>query len=655
LRKIIRTIRRLGQDNDAWPVVLLLLAVLGPAVCLFWFMLAAIRNEHFASRQRFAEICRVQLSFAQTRLQQHWTDAAARLEKLAAITPASGAFERCVESGLVDSIVLWDGAGHLVYPNRPAPFHGDFGEGGPIWVEASRLEHLRQHTEAAKRYQAVARETTNTHAAARALQSAARCLVQAGQFESAIHLIHDTFGTERYRFVTDPRGRLIAANVEWLALDVSTNWQTPELKAIARRLSGRLTDYDNPVLAAPQRRFLMKEMQRVYPDNARFQTLRAEELAEAAELSVNAAPAAGLRRGPLPDVWQLTTPDRRFTALFRSETVLQQAKAALTLDAALPNAQISLVPPDREAADSFVTLPAGALLPGWRLALSLQDRDFFEVTAGRQAAIYWWTAILVVAGMSLLALIAARLVRRQMTLARLKNDLAATVSHELKTPLSSMRVLVETLLAADEFEQDKVREYLQLIAQENERLGRLIQNFLTFSRMERNKYAFHFESVPVRQVVETALDSVRGRLEMPGCRLEVEVESDLPAVRADPGALAAALANLLENAFKYSEEIKHILLRARAENDHVIFSVADNGIGIPPREWRKIFQPFYQVDQRLSRQGSGCGLGLSIVQFITSAHHGTVSVHSRPGGGSTFLISIPVSPDSRIVRKEAIA
>ncbi|HXJ74734.1 MAG TPA: HAMP domain-containing sensor histidine kinase, partial [Candidatus Dormibacteraeota bacterium] len=78
-------------------------------------------------------------------------------------------------------------------------------------------------------------------------------------------------------------------------------------------------------------------------------------------------------------------------------------------------------------------------------------------------------------------------------------------------------------------------------------------------------------------------------------------------------------------------------------------------IGIPPREWRKIFQPFYQVDQRLSRQGSGCGLGLSIVQFITSAHHGTVSVHSRPGGGSTFSISIPVSPDSRIVRKEAIA
>ncbi len=218
-----------------------------------------------------------------------------------------------------------------------------------------------------------------------------------------------------------------------------------------------------------------------------------------------------------------------------------------------------------------------------------------------------------------------------------------------------MRVLVDTLLDSEQFDEQKTREYLQLIAQENERLGRLIQNFLTFSRMERKKYTFHFSLLPARQIVDAAVESVRGRFDAPGCRLDVQIEDDLPPVMADPDALAAAMINLLDNAHKYSEEIKHIVLRARAENGSVIFSVADNGIGIAPRERRRIFQPFYQVNQRLSREGSGCGLGLSIVQFIATSHRGSVSVESQPGCGSTFTLSLPVGSGATSIRKEAIA
>ena len=294
-------------------------------------------------------------------------------------------------------------------------------------------------------------------------------------------------------------------------------------------------------------------------------------------------------------------------------------------------------------------------MPGWRLALSVKDQAFFDASAGRQSAVYLWTAILVVAGMGVLAIISVRLVRRQMTLARLKNDLAATVSHELKTPLSSMRVLVDTLLASENFDEPKTREYLQLIAQENERLGRLIQNFLTFSRMERKKYAFHFSLLPARQIVDAAMESTRARFDVPGCRLDAQIEENIPPVRADPDALATALINLLENAFKYSEEIKRIVLRVRTENGSVIFSVTDNGIGVAARERRRIFQPFYQVDQCLSRKSSGCGLGLSIVQFIATAHHGSLSVESQPGCGSTFAISLPVSAHPTNISKEAIA
>src|SRR5262249_10719176 len=117
----------------------------------------------------------------------------------------------------------------------------------------------------------------------------------------------------------------------------------------------------------------------------------------------------------------------------------------------------------------------------------------------------------------------------------------------------------------------------------------------------------------------------------------------LPPVMADLDALATALTNLLENAWKYSAQIKHVVLRAWAENGSVMFSVKDNGIGIAPRERRRIFQPFHQIDQRLSRKGSGCGLGLSIVQFIGTAHRGAVSVESQPGCGSTFTISLPAA------------
>jgi signal transduction histidine kinase len=112
---------------------------------------------------------------------------------------------------------------------------------------------------------------------------------------------------------------------------------------------------------------------------------------------------------------------------------------------------------------------------------------------------------------------------------------------------------------------------------------------------------------------------------------------------------------LLENAYKYSDENKHIVVRARAENGSVLFSVQDNGIGIAPRERKKIFQPFYQADPHLSRKGSGCGLGLSIVQFITTAHQGRVVVESPPGGGSTFTLSIPVASRAETTPAEVVS
>jgi signal transduction histidine kinase len=342
-------------------------------------------------------------------------------------------------------------------------------------------------------------------------------------------------------------------------------------------------------------------------------------------------------------------------ALLRSETLPARMRALAGIENLPADTEIAVTPPEVDTSAAFVSMPAGPQLPGWRLTLSLKNPGLFDSTTEHGGMVYLWTGLLVVGAMGILALLAARLVRRQMALARLKNDLTATVSHELKTPLSSMRVLVDTLLDSKTLDEPTVRDYLRLIAKENERLSRLIENFLTFSRMERGKHTLHLGPQPARQILDGAADAVRERFDTPGCCFEVLVEDDLPCVIADPDALTTALINLLDNAYKYSGDIKHIILRAGVANGKLVFSVEDNGIGIAPREAKRIFHAFYQVDQRLSRNGTGCGLGLSIVQYVVAAHHGEVAVNSRPGSGSTFTVSIPIASNVANARREAIA
>jgi signal transduction histidine kinase len=205
-----------------------------------------------------------------------------------------------------------------------------------------------------------------------------------------------------------------------------------------------------------------------------------------------------------------------------------------------------------------------------------------------------------------------------------------------------MGLLVDTLLDEAALDPDKTREYLELIARENARLSLLIENFLTFSRIERNKYSFQFAPVNVEDLVDATVKAAGQRFSEPGCQLQVEVTPDLPEIRADEGALITALVNLLDNAYKYTLSDKHIMLRAFAQNGDVCFEVRDNGIGIPPREIKRIFQKFYQADRRLSRSGGGCGLGLSIVHFLVEAHGGNIRVASEPGKGSTFTVALEV-------------
>ena len=290
---------------------------------------------------------------------------------------------------------------------------------------------------------------------------------------------------------------------------------------------------------------------------------------------------------------------------------------------------------------AFLTAPLGKYFPSWNIEIHFKDIDIFETTADKQRVVYLWTGLLAIAIMFAAGLLATRVVGKQIRINKLKNDFIATVSHELKTPLASMRVLVDTLLEGSYRDQQQVTEYLQLVSKENERLSGLIDNFLTFSRMERNKQAFAMSRTSPAAIARDAAEAVKTKFSMGQCKFEVNIREDLPEVSADRDAMITVLINLLDNAYKYSYDNKQIELRVSPEDSLVCFYVSDNGRGMSRRSVRKIFNRFYQADSSLSRHVEGCGLGLSIAKFIVDAHKGTISVESKSDKGSTFTVKLP--------------
>jgi signal transduction histidine kinase len=288
----------------------------------------------------------------------------------------------------------------------------------------------------------------------------------------------------------------------------------------------------------------------------------------------------------------------------------------------------------------FLKAPLGKFFPGWNVEIHFGDVDIFEKTAEEQKMIYIWAGLLAIAVMVAAGLLAARVVGKQIKTNKLKNDFIATVSHELKTPLASMRVLVDTLLEGSYRNQQQVTEYLELVSKENERLTGLIENFLTFSRMERNKQAFAMARTSPAAIASDAAEAVKTKFSKGNCRFEINIPDDLPDVRADRDAMVTVLVNFLDNAYKYSYDEKKIELSVFSEDGSVCFRVSDNGAGMSRRSVKKIFRRFYQVDRSLARSAEGCGLGLSIAKFIVDAHKGMISVESKSGEGSIFTVRL---------------
>ena len=292
-------------------------------------------------------------------------------------------------------------------------------------------------------------------------------------------------------------------------------------------------------------------------------------------------------------------------------------------------------------------LPLSPVFRQWKMGIGYRNTTIEALAASqfRQNLLLIGVAITLLGAGLILAL---RATTREMKLVEAKTIFVSNVSHELKTPLSLIRLFAETLELGRVRNSEEAHEYYRIINRESRRLTRLINNILDFSRIEAGRRQYQFAKTATAEVVIEVLQSYERQMTNAGFESQMNIQPDLPLAMIDREALAQAVLNLVDNAIRYSEQAKKIEVSVHLRGGDIAIEVADQGIGIPKAEHQRIFEKFYRVSTGLVHDTKGSGLGLAIVKHIVEAHRGRVTIESAPGKGSRFTILLP------IIRPEAI-
>jgi signal transduction histidine kinase len=297
-----------------------------------------------------------------------------------------------------------------------------------------------------------------------------------------------------------------------------------------------------------------------------------------------------------------------------------------------------------------VSTEIGEALPHWEVAVYTLDPRRLTRSAHTLRVTLGLLIALLLLSIGIGSWLIVKDLKRQLTLARQKTDFVSNVSHELKTPLTSIRMFSELLTEGRVSDPDRRQSYLQIISAESSRLTRLINNVLDFSRMERGEKKYDLRRLDIVALVRETAENYRPHLEAGGFKFECELPKTPIEVNADRDALAQVVVNLVSNAEKYSGPRKEISIRITVREEAlpaVELQVLDCGLGVPPGCENKIFEQFYRAHDSLSSGIQGSGLGLTLARQIARAHGGEVSYQPREGGGSCFALRLPISEQKR--------
>ncbi len=311
-------------------------------------------------------------------------------------------------------------------------------------------------------------------------------------------------------------------------------------------------------------------------------------------------------------------------------------------------AGVRVTPPEaRPGVRLFYEGPFGKALYRWRVQMVPQNAEEFQAqwerTKGSRRVLIMLATGIIGVGLVLVWLA----IRAERRASRMKSDFIANVSHELKTPLSLIRMFGEMVATGRHRGEEAAREYGGIITRESDRLSHLIDNVLDFSRIERGKSSYHFAEGSLAEVVERALDVCRYRLDREKIQLVLEIEPDLPPVRMDGNEMTLVVLNLVDNAIKHAGDGGKVVVTVGRTPGFLTLAVRDFGPGISPAEQARVFERFYRAQRARETNVRGSGIGLALVKHIASAHGGRVTVESPVSEtpdhaqGSLFKVFVP--------------
>jgi signal transduction histidine kinase/tetratricopeptide (TPR) repeat protein len=282
--------------------------------------------------------------------------------------------------------------------------------------------------------------------------------------------------------------------------------------------------------------------------------------------------------------------------------------------------------------------------PPWKIEFFRSSTDGFGI-ANPKKSFFFWTILTLVLVLTFGAVMIVRTVTHELEILKLKSDFVSSVSHEFKTPLTSIKALTERLQNDKVKDSDKMRQYFSLISQNVARLTQLVRNLLDFSKIEEGKREYNMAPTNIAELLSQEVRDFESINFQKGLKICAQIPEGIPDLVADREALSQAIHNLLDNALKFSGENKEIEVWLKSQEEHVIIEVKDRGIGIPQDELGKIFDKFYQGRNAIRQAARGTGLGLTLVKHTVEAHGGKVSVTSKLGTGSTFSLILPIQKE----------